>query len=150
MDLQQKIEELAKPYLDQIGAFVIDVQIVPEGQNKVIQLFADTDTGITIDQCAEVSRILAKAIELQHVIQDSYVLQVSSPGLKKPLKFLSQYKKNIGRLFRVRFQINDGITEVIAKLTSVEGEILKYDAEDNKTYEIPFNKIIESIEVLPW
>jgi ribosome maturation factor RimP len=150
MDLRQKINELAIPFLCQIGAYIVDVQIVPEGRKKVIQLFADTDTGITIDQCADVSRQLAKAIELQEVIPGSYILQVSSPGLKKPLKLLRQYKKSIGRLFEVRFKRNDEIIELRANLISVEGEILKYRTKDNKIYEILFNDIIESKEELPW
>lgn len=150
MDLKHKIERYAEPYLNQIGAFVIDVQIVPEGKKSMIQLFIDTDTGITIEQCAEVSRQVAKTLELDNVIHDSYVLQVSSPGLKKPLKLLRQYKKNLGRLFKVRF-LKDGIVvEIIAKLASVEGEILMFTTENNGTHAILFNEVIESTEELPW
>jgi ribosome maturation factor RimP len=151
MDLQQKIEELAAPFLSPIDAFIVDIQIVPGEQRKVVQLFVDTDTGITIDQCASMNRQLGAALELQDVIPHSYELQVSSPGLTKPLKLLRQYRKNVGRQFRVRFQNDVGVNvDILAKLVTVEGELLTFVDAKNETCAVPFTKIIESIEELPW
>jgi ribosome maturation factor RimP len=150
MDLKQKIEQYAGPFLGQIDAFIIDIQIASEGQKNIVQIFVDTETGITIDQCAEVSRQLAKILELHNVLHDSYVLQVSSPGLKKPLKLLRQYNKNIGRIFKVSFLKEDGIESIVAKLTSVDGEILTFVTENGNAHAIPFSEVIESIEELPW
>jgi ribosome maturation factor RimP len=150
MDLKQKIEQYAEPFLSQIDAFVIDVQIVYEGRKCIIQFFVDTDKGITIDQCAEVSRQLAKILELHEVMHDPYVLEVSSPGLKKPLKLLRQYRKNIGRLFKVRFLKDGGVEEIVAKLASVEGEMLMFIKENGGERAIPFSEVIESIVELPW
>ena len=81
MDLQLKIEELAAPFLHPIDAFIVDIQIVPSEQRKVVQLYIDTDTGITIGQCSELSRQLSVALELQDVVPSSYILEGSSPGL---------------------------------------------------------------------
>jgi ribosome maturation factor RimP len=150
MDLKQKIEQYAEPFLGQIDAFIIDVQIASEGQKNIVQVFVDTETGITIDQCAEVSRQLAKILELHNVLHDSYVLQVSSPGLKKPLKLLRQYNKNIGRIFKVRFLRESGVESIVAKLTSVDGVILTFVTENGNAHAIPFSEVIESIEELPW
>jgi ribosome maturation factor RimP len=150
MDLQQKIEELAAPFLSPLDAFIVDIHIVPGEQRKVVQLFVDTDSGITIDQCAEMSRQLGSALELQEVIPSSFVLQVSSPGLKKPLKLLRQYRKNIGRQFRVHFRKGEGVMDIQAKLIAVEGELITFTNGNHETYTIPFNEIIESMEELPW
>jgi ribosome maturation factor RimP len=150
MDLQHKIEELAAPFLHSVDAFIVDIQIVSIEQRKVVQLYIDTDTGITIGQCSELSRQLSAALELQDVIPSSYVLEVSSPGLKKPLKLLRQYQKNVGRQFRVHFKKDNGVEEIIAKLAGVENELLTFVKGKNEIYSIPFNEIIESIEELPW
>ena len=150
MDLQDKIEELAAPFLQPTGAFIVDIQIVPSEQRKVVRLYIDTDTGITIGQCSELSRQLSAALELQNVVPSSYILEVSSPGLIKPLKLLRQYRKNVGRKFRVRFKKDDGVGEILAKLAGVENELLTFVTGKNEIYTIPFNKIIESIEELPW
>ena len=150
MDLRHKIEELAAPFLHPIDAFIVDIQIVPSEQRKVVQLYIDTDTGITVGQCSELSRQLSAALELQDVVLSSYILEVSSPGLKKPLKLLRQYRKNVGRQFRVRFKKDDGVGEILAKLAGVENELLTFVTVKNEIYTIPYNEIIESIEELPW
>jgi ribosome maturation factor RimP len=113
-------------------------------------MFVDTETGITIGQCSELNRQLSAALELQDVVPSSYVLEVSSPDLNRPLKLLRQYRKNVGRQFRVRFKKNDKVGEIIAQLSGVEGEILTFVTNKNEVYTIPFNEIIESIEELPW
>ena len=150
IDLRHKIEELTAPFLHPIDAFIVDIQIVPSGQRKVVQLYIDTDTGITIGQCTELSRQLSAALELQNVVPSSYILEVSSPGLIKPLKLLRQYRKNVGRKFRVRFKKDDGVGEILAKLTGIDVELLNFINNKNENYAIPFDKIIESIEELPW
>jgi ribosome maturation factor RimP len=150
MDLRHKIEELAAPFLHPIDAFIVDIQIVPGEQRKSVQLYIDTDTGVTIGQCTELSRQLSAALELQDVVSSSYILEVSSPGLKKPLKLLRQYRKNIGRKFQVRFKKDGGVGEILAKLTGVESDLLTFVAGKNEIHTIPFNEIIESIEELPW
>jgi len=150
IDLRHKIEELTAPFLHPIDAFIVDIQIVSREQRKVVQLYIDTDTGITIGQCTELSRQLSAALELHDVVPSSYILEVSSPGLKEPLKLLRQYRKNVGRQFRVRFKKADGAGEILAKLAGVESELLKFVTSKNENYIIPFNEIIESIEELPW
>jgi ribosome maturation factor RimP len=150
MDLRHKIEELAAPFLHPIDAFIVDIQIVAGDQRKVVQLYIDTDTGITIGQCSEINRSVSTALELQNIIPGSYVLEVSSPGLKKPLKLLRQYRKNIGRQFRVQFKKNDGVGEILAKLVGVEDELLTFVTGKNEIHAISFHEIIESTEELPW
>lgn len=150
MDLQHKIEEIAAPFLQNIDAFVVDIQVIQNNQKKIVQLFIDTDTGITISQCSEISRQISAALELQNVITGPYVIEVSSPGLKKPLKLLRQYRKNVGRQFKVRFKKDDQIQEIIAKLMNIDETTLMFASEKNESYAIPFNEIIESIEELPW
>lgn len=150
MDLRKIIEEVAVPILNSISAFIVDIEIRTGDRRKIIQLSIDTDSGITIDQCADMSRALAAALELQGVIPDSYVLQVSSPGLTKPLKLLRQYRKNVGRRFRVRFKENNEGVEIVATLSGMEGETLVFLTDENKTYTIPYENIIESTEELPW
>ena len=150
MDLRPKIEELAAPLMAPIDAFIVDVQIRPGDRRKIIQLFVDTDAGITIDQCASLSRSLGEALEIQGAIADPYILEVSSPGLERPLKNLRQYRKNLGRMFRVRCAAEQPNTEFVGKLLAVEGETLTFGGGKNENYVVPFHTIIESIEELPW
>jgi ribosome maturation factor RimP len=150
MDLQQKIEEIAAPFINEIGAFIVDIHIVHDVQRKAVQLFVDTDSGITIGQCTELNRSIGGALELQNIIEGSYILEVSSPDITKPLKLLRQYRKNIGRQFRVRYRKDDGVGEIIAKLNGIEGDSLTFITKKEEICKISFHEIIESIEELPW
>ena len=150
MDLQQKIEEIAKPFLNTIDAFVVDIHFVQGAQGKVVQLFVDTDSGITVGQCTELNRNIGEALELQNIIQNSYILEVSSPDLMKPLKLLRQYRKNIGRQFHVRYRKGDEIVDIIATLDGIEGDVLTFITKNEGASKVTFNEIIESIEELPW
>ncbi len=149
MDLLQKIEEIAKPFLNTIDAFIVDINIHGE-QRKVLQLFVDTDSGITISQCTELNRKIGEALELQNIIPNSYILEVSSPDLTRPLKLLRQYRKNIGRQFRVHYQKDDGIVDINGKLDGIESDFLTFITKSGETHKISFNEIIESTEELPW
>jgi len=150
MDLQQTIEEIAAPFLSAIDAFMVDFHIAQRDQHTVVQLFVDTDSGITIGQCTELNRNIGQALELQDIFSKSYVLEVSSPDLTKPLKLFRQYRKNIGRQFRVRYRTNDRVVELIGQLNGIDGDQLLFVTKSNESYSILFNEIIESIEELPW
>ena len=150
MDLHQKIEEIADPFLNAIDAFVVDIHFVQGAQGKVVQLFVDTDSGITVGQCTELNRNIGEALELQNIIQNSYILEVSSPDLMKPLKLLRQYRKNIGRQFHVRYRKGDEIVDIIATLDGIEGDVLTFVTKNEGASKVSFNEIIGSIEELPW
>ena len=150
MDLKQKIEMIVAPLLEALDAFIVDIQIASRDQRKAIQLFVDTDAGITIDQCTELSRIIGEALDRQNVVQDSYVLEVSSPDLTKPLKLIRQYRKNVGRQFRLRVRKNGEVIGIKAKLEGWDKEILTFSTNSEGTFKIAFNEIMEAIEELPW
>ena len=116
----------------------------------MVQLFVDTDSGITVGQCTELNRNIGEALELQNIIQNSYILEVSSPDLMKPLKLLRQYRKNIGRQFHVRYRKGDEIVDIIATLDGIEGDVLTFITKNEGASKVTFNEIIESIEELPW
>jgi ribosome maturation factor RimP len=150
MDLQKKIEEIAAPFLSAIDAFIVEIQIDHREQRKAIQIFVDTDSGITIGQCTELNRSIGEVLELHNIVQSSYILEVSSPDITKPLKLLRQYHKNIGRQFHVRYRKNDKVVEMNAKLIGIEGDILTFITKNEETCKVSFHEIIESIEELPW
>jgi len=150
IDVRSKIEEVAAPILLNSGAFLVECHIVPGDHRKIVQLFIDTETGITIDQCAEINRQLGEAIEAQDVLTESYILQVSSPGLKKPLKLLQQYKRNLGKNLRVRYADQSGHHEMIAALTGIDGTMLTFQTKKEEVLTIAHSEIIESIVELPW
>ena len=101
MITQEKIQDLLEPVLTDSGIFLVDVDV---SKTNRIKIFVDSERGITIDECAKISRELES--KLNRDIED-FELEVSSPGVGTPLKVYQQYLKNIGR--EVEIVKNDGM-----------------------------------------
>lgn len=149
-EIREKIKKLLLPITEATDSFVVDVAVRNERGGKLIQAFVDTDKGITIDVCAEISRELARALDQSSIIQTSYRLEVSSPGIDRPIGMLRQYPKNVGRRFKVTYQEAELQKPLIGKLQNVNGEQLEFQTDAGEVVSIEFTKIIESKVELPW
>jgi ribosome maturation factor RimP len=105
----EKIQGFLSPILENTEIFLVDIVVRGELTSKVVEIYLDTDTGITLDQCSAVSRQLAHQLDQSDIIPGRYRLDVSSPGLDRPLRIPRQYKKNIGRRCTVAYT-KDGIS----------------------------------------
>ena len=147
---RQTVEKLAGPILDRIGAFLIDAQVRRERGALLVQLFADTDVGISIDECAVISRELNRLLEADPAFAGSYRLEVSSPGLSQPLKLLRQFPKNIGRRFVLRYRQGEEVREAEGRLASVEGDRLVFTNDSGESVALSFGDLLHCRERLPW
>lgn len=101
--IPDKIHEFLLPITDQSDTYVVEVLLRGERSSKVIEVYVDSDKGITLDECSQISRALSEKLDEADLIPGRYRLDVSSPGLDRPLKLLRQYKKNIGRTMKVKY-----------------------------------------------
>ncbi|MFN4147731.1 MAG: ribosome maturation factor RimP [Runella sp.] len=136
MELKQKITELLQSLLQDDKFFVVQVQISPSKIRPKLTILLDSDAGISIDECATISRQLDDLIEENQLIPDAYTLEVSSPGVDYPLSMPRQYIKNIGRTLRVITK--DGI-EKKGQLINADdlGFVLKEEVKKKKKEEQP-------------
>lgn len=150
-EIRQKITETSTPIIEGRNAFLVDLQVRPDRKAVVVQFFVDTDAGITIHQCAEISRELTLALRRGDLpAETEYRIEVSSPGIDRPLKFLRQYHKNVGRRFLVRFLRSGEQGTLTGTLLSVENDRLTFQSENGESISLLFDQIIESKEELPW
>jgi ribosome maturation factor RimP len=120
MDLTAEIRKMTEPELKN-DQFVVDIVASSRSGPKKISIILDGDSGISIDDCAEVSRQLSKHLDESSLIDDNYILEVSTPGLDQPLKLKRQYKRNIGRKLRVK-KVDQTLVE--GKLSVVDEEFI--------------------------
>lgn len=131
MELTETIKALAEKHLADDNFFIVDVISKGiSGKTKVLVLL-DSDTDITIDDCANLSRSLAEDIELEELIDVAYILEVSSPGLDHPLSSLRQFRKNIGRRLKVRLNDNSMVEGELKTVNDV-AIILAAEKKENK------------------
>jgi ribosome maturation factor RimP len=131
MDDKAKITELLQPYLNNDQLYIVDVQVVGRQGGRIkVTILLDSDAGITIEECAHVSRRLgAQMDELNFFGEAPFTLEVSSPGVDFPLTFPRQFVRNVGRQLIVT--LADGTTQK-GKLESVADDHIVLDIEPEK------------------
>ncbi|HHV58785.1 MAG TPA: ribosome maturation factor RimP [Clostridiaceae bacterium] len=107
--VEEIVEEIALPVVENKGFELVDVEFVKEGSSWFLRVYIDKPGGITIDDCSDVSNELGKLLDKADPIQGSYYLEVSSPGLERPLKKDRDFERYKGETVEVRtFRAIDG------------------------------------------
>ena len=100
-EYEMKTEALITPIVDEKGFELVDVEYVKEGSNWYLRAYVDKEGGITINDLESVSRILSDKLDEEDFISDAYILEVSSPGLGRPLKKDKDFDRNMGNEIEV-------------------------------------------------
>lgn len=102
IDVVSQITAITLPLLDSLGIELVDMDFRKEGQGMILRLFIDKSGGIMLDDCAAVSRELSALLDVEEIITVEYNLEVSSPGLNRPLTKPADYLRYAGKLVKVR------------------------------------------------
>ena len=130
-------------------ARLVDLVQRGHGATQVVEVYLDNATGVTVDLCTEVSRELLSAVDAGGIIGGSYRLEVSSPGIDRPLRHPWQYPKHVGRRLLVRLCTPEGNREVRGELVRADEQgIALRTGEGEQT--ILFADMQEGRVVAPW
>jgi len=144
----EKIFNLAQQCASSHGVFVVGVEIKNTTPMELWVYLDKEEEDLSIDICAKISRELDFLLEAHELELGWYRLNISSPGLSKPLRDIRQYPKNIGRTCRVRYRMNnDEVEKIKGQLTKVGSTDIQL-VFDKKTIVIPFTQIIEA-KIIP-
>ncbi|MCC6720802.1 MAG: ribosome maturation factor RimP [Bacteroidia bacterium] len=147
--LSTKLKTWTSDFLENSEEFLIDIESKPP--NSKYKIVIDGIKPVSIYRCSELSRHLSKLIDEDKEIEDNkgFTLEVSSPGAEKPLKFLNQYFKHIGRKLEVEKKDKTKITGVLKSIESSELVIEKNVSKKETTEEkIEFNNIEKAIVII--
>jgi ribosome maturation factor RimP len=98
------VESFARPVLDDMGLEMVEVQFRRESAGWLLRLFIDREDGVNVDDCALVSRQISAYLEVEDLIEHAYNLEVSSPGLERPLKKKEDFVRFTGRKARIKLK----------------------------------------------
>lgn len=119
----ERVEEFISPLLAEMEVELVEVQFQREGHGWVLRLFIDREGGVTLEDCTAVSREVSSYMEVEDPIDHAYHLEVSSPGLERPLKKIADFARFVERRARVKMQGKIEDQRVfIGTLKGVEGE----------------------------
>lgn len=134
---EQRTEELIVPIIEQNQFELVDVEYVKEGGTWYLRAYIDKPGGITVDDCEVVSRALSDLLDKHDFIEDAYVLEVSSPGLGRPLKKEKDFARSIGEEVDVRtFRAIGHQKEFTGILRDYDKEKIVLEMEDQELLEI--------------
>lgn len=150
--VQEGVGKLVEEVLTGTPVYLVELTVRGARGSQVVDVFVDSDEALGVDTLAEINREIAFLLETESVFSDRYRLNVSSPGLDRPLKYPRQYKKNIGRTLRVhhRKPEGDGYTEITGALTSADDETITVAASGGKSRTIHYDEILWAKVQLPW
>ena len=135
---EQKTEEILLPIVEEYGFELVDVEYVKEGSNWYLRAYIDKPGGIGVNDCEVVSRRLSDILDEKDYIEDSYILEVSSPGLGRPLKKEKDFARSLGEEVEVRtYRAIDRQKEFVGILKSYDENTvtITYEDETEQTFD---------------
>lgn len=143
--IKDKIIELADSTAGEYGLQIVDVELAGSLKRTTVRVFIDKENGATLDDCEKFSRALSAVLDVEDPIQTSYMLEVSSPGLDRPLKKLRDFERNIGKLIKIitRESIN-GQNVFIGRIMEIMNENIKLSIDIGNELYIPVEKIVKA------
>ena len=144
------VSAIAQPILESMGLELVDIEFGRVGSDAVLRLFIDKEGGVLLDDCAGLSRELSLILDVEDVIACNYSLEVSSPGLDRPLKKQADYDRFVGRLIKVRtyepFLDDSGNKRktFVGKLDGLVGGVVKISLTEGQTASIPIERVAKA------
>lgn len=136
-EYEMKTEALITPIVDEKGFELVDVEYVKEGSNWYLRAYVDKEGGITINDLESVSRILSDKLDEEDFISDAYILEVSSPGLGRPLKKDKDFDRNMGNEIEVHlYRAVDRQKQFVGLLKAYNADTITIENEDGSETDI--------------
>jgi len=124
--IKQNILNAVKEISEKNNLFLLEVLFRGTERNWVIEIFIDGEDTLAAADCARISREINQVIEEKELLDSPYRLDVSTPGVDRPLKYLKQYKKHINRKFEVRYKSGENKKSITGKLVKIEEDNLYF------------------------
>ena len=138
---EQKLTDMLRPAVEEVGKELLGCEFISAGNHSVLRLFIDHENGVEVDDCAEVSRQVGAILDVEDPISSEYSLEVSSPGLDRPLFEMSHFQAVIGETINVKLSMPlNGRRKFKGKLEAIENDILVVSL-DGEEYELIFSNV---------
>lgn len=140
----QDLTALFEPVVESMGYELVGLEFHGSEHHGVLRVFIDHENGITVDDCAAVSRQVSAVLDVEDPISQAFDLEVSSPGINRPLFKLADYEKYSGSKAKIKLAVAlDGRKNFNGDLQGVDNNHVLITV-DNETYKLPFQDIAKA------
>ena len=137
-----RVREFAESLLPAMGLELFDVQFRREGHGWVLRLVVDKEDGVTLDDCSQVSRETSDFLDVEDIIDHPYHLEVSSPGLERPLRSVDECRRHLGKKARIKLKEEvDSHRVIIGELTAADNNHIAVRSEQGKTHRLEWENV---------
>lgn len=148
--IARTVRDLTEEVIAGTSYFLVDVSVRGHKGTRVVEVYIDSAEDFGHDDLAVVSKELGFLLDVEDVVDGSYKLEVSSPGIKRPLQVPQQYRKNVGRTLRVRYQQNGDEEIVVGDLTDANDQAVELELASGERLELSYGVITQARIELPW
>ncbi len=151
--LRERIAALVEETIADSAVFLVEVQVRGVQGSRVVEIFVDSEDALGADDLAKISRETGFLLDMEDAITGRYTLNVSTPGLDRPLALPRQYKKNVGRRLRVRYASGDAgaDAEVVGALRNVAADAIEVAVSgSDDVRRIRLDDVVQARVQLPW
>jgi ribosome maturation factor RimP len=142
--VNKRVEAIALPVLEELGLELVEVQYRREQSGWVLRLIIDKQDGVSLEDCAAVSRELSQLLDIEDFIEQAYNLEVSSPGLDRPLKSMADFQRFTGSKTKIKtIEPIAGERVFIGRIQQAAGETIILEV-DGKQVTIPFSQVAKA------
>ena len=142
--LLQEISQVIEPILQTQGLELVDLEYQRESRGWVLRIYLDREGGVTLDDCTGVSHEVGAVLEVKDLIPNAYILEVSSPGLTRPLKKPEDFNKFRNQLVKIKlFEPLDGRKNFKGTLLGLEEDKVRVEV-DQQVFELPLTHIAKA------
>ncbi len=144
MKLEEKIERIAEPIINEQGLRLVDVEYLSRRGRNILRIIIDKEGGISLDDCQNLSRQLSHLLDVEDPIPAKYNLEVSSPGLFRRLKSEREYKNFIGKKVLIIAAEQQTTVTYQGKLTGYDNGIIALETSDGSTVMMNIRDVIKA------
>lgn len=146
--IQERLTELLTPVVESLDCELWGIEYLPQGRGSLLRIYIDRADGIGVEDCEKVSRQAGSVLDVEDPIRSEYTLEVSSPGMDRPLFKLAHYEESIGERVSLRLRVAfDGRRKFAGVLKGVENEEVILEI-DNEEYILPY-ELIDKANIVP-
>jgi ribosome maturation factor RimP len=143
-DIEERVHRLVEELVRGSDLEPVEARFTREGRQSYLRIFIHRDEGVTLTHCQELSERLDLALEVEDFIPDAYILEVSSPGLNRPLRTPRDFERNIGRLARISTtEVLDDRKRFLGRIQEVDDRELTLEGSKS-TWRIPLESIAKA------
>ena len=138
----ESVRQFAESLLPTMDLELYDVQYRREGSGWVLRIIIDSENGVTLEDCSQVSRETSDFLDVEDLIEHAYNLEVSSPGVERTLRSLEECFRFLGQKVRIKVkEVKEGERVFVGELSSVEDDQLYLIAENGETYSFSWDQV---------